>query len=847
MENLPGARGVAMAPPMNAVRLLFLLLLSLLGRAQEASLAPMTDTAFSKWLTGTEWKGTQDGKGAHLWFATPGMVIVRWEFNPGVWDCRAAALVPGEKGKLKWRWNPDSLASCTCTLAEDLKTLAMEDGLMGKWTLAVFSRKPCTVSGGKLATMGAAGFSSWLEKQSLLWRTDTLKFGKGRTVGWLVGSQGNFEIISPGVVEAHTAKDRSNSLLIMFTPSLESAMIYGHWGVSGAKVKAAPPTAIIPAPVFNDPEPTKKTLSAMSKEDFEKWLVGTEWEHTDNNDTSWYWHAAGGFVTWRGHDKHLGFGSAVEKPGHVIWKFTAQANAHNDFTLENSMHAGLYVWEGGKKKSANRLLARRMPFPMHAPSAAQMRASLPETRINMDGGISITFPQSGTALWRHEDGKTTELPLSIPGPGLLQFHWPKNPWDTALVCWRSPSLCRFYWIWGAHEKKLESSVPSAAAAITPDTAGGLFDMGLDDTKAIPVKNPTAAVNALVVMDLGGGRTAGALSKLSLTSLALTSQEAATIAFNQPVGADMKKALREVTRHHAIRQQGWPRGQKMELSFADKYSPKDGPSAAVACALLLESALRGVTLLPDFAVTGDMNADGSVQPIGGVAAKLRGATKGGCKVAAIPDKNATTAADLALTDGAAPFLGLQVFSISHFDDAVKLAVRDDPSLRAVLDSFTAIAGKIKAAPATLRHPETVAALRTLARQAPTHVSARLLLALAEDKLPPALSPSGSLNAIELAITDALEGTSQELLAKSNLDRGKVSSARGKLQQLRSKLDKRTHALADAWVAWCQSVERLTAAARPDENQVKEHKATVKRITAEEEKLRANADFREDLMR
>jgi hypothetical protein len=44
-----------------------------------------------------------------------------------------------------------------------------------------------------------------------------------------------------------------------------------------------------------------------------------------------------------------------------------------------------------------------------------------------------------------------------------------------------------------------------------------------------------------------------------------------------------------------------------------------------------------------------------------------------------------------------------------------------------------------------------------------------------------------------------------------------------------------------------VERLTATARPDDTLVKEHKSAVKRITAEEEKLRANADFREDLIK
>ena len=54
---------------------------------------------------------------------------------------------------------------------------------------------------------------------------------------------------------------------------------------------------------------------------------------------------------------------------------------------------------------------------------------------------------------------------------------------------------------------------------------------------------------------------------------------------------------------------------------------------------------------------------------------------------------------------APFLGIQDFSISHFNDAAKLSVCEDAALRAVLDSTTAITAKIKAVPSELRQPDT----------------------------------------------------------------------------------------------------------------------------------------------
>jgi hypothetical protein len=818
--------------------------------AQEPKLSGLSEAAFSRWLTSTEWKGESGGKRGLLWFATPGIVIWRWEVNPGVWDCRAAALINEGKGKVKWRWNPDAVASCTAAVTEDMKSIALEDGLLGKWTLQPSARKPASVAGGRLSTMGASGFAGWVEKQALRWRELKLDFARGRKVTRDKTEPGKFEIISPGVVEVYSDKERSECLLILFTPGLDGAMIYGPRGVSSARVKGAPETAVIPSPVFNDPDPPQKTLSAMKKEDFEKWFMGTEWEKDDDPRNLWYWFPTPGFASWRDPGSFFGFGGTILSPGHVTWLHRANGNDKNNMEIYSNLTTGEIVYAGGAKRFKIRLIGRRMAFQMHAPSAERMKEVMQESKVGVGNGNTITFPSTSMARWRDGAGKTVDLPLTFPGPGMAQYFWPANPADTALMSWRTPSAIRFYWIWGAGMATMEPFAPDAAGpAATPGAA--IFDMGLKDTKSIPVKKPATSVNALLVMELDGGRMAGASSKLSLTSLALTNEEPATLSFNQPVGADMKKALREVARFHAIRQGGWPRGQKMELSFADKYSPKDGPSAAVACALLLESALRGITLQPDFAVTGDMNADGSVQPIGGVAAKLRGATKGGCTCIAIPDKNAVQAADLALTDGAAPFLGIQVFSILSFDDAAKLAAREDPQLRAIMDSFAAITKKVKADATALRQTDTVNALRELARQAPSHLSARFLLALAENKLPATLSPGGSVTAINLAITDALESTSRELLAKSTLDRGKVSGARSRLQQLRTKLDKSTLPLTDAWIAWSSAIDRLSAASagggKVEAKLVNDLKSASARIQAEESRLSADADFKEDLMR
>jgi hypothetical protein len=839
-------------PPSRFVAAALLVLISILCiplslPAQEPGLSTMTDASFTKWLTGTEWKGEKDGKRAHLWFATPGIIIWRWEYNPGVWDCRAASLIVSGKGKVKWRWNAESVASCSVVVSEDLKSAALEDRLLGKWTLQPSARKNATVSGGRLATTGASGFTAWVERQSLLWRADKLNFTKGRAVAYEKGPKGKFAIVSTGVVEVLFETSPADCLLIIFTPGLDGALVYAPWGVTGARVKGAPATGVPPAPVFNDPEPPLKTLPSMKKEDFEKWLVGTEWEHTDTAGACWHWFATPGMVTRRNSKEQLGWGMNVLAPGKMRWNPRVDMNRQLDMELDSNLTGGEIRWAEEKYKI--RLVARRSPFPMTSPRAEEMGEILAGWKSPVGNGAYVTyFPSSNKAVWNSSDGKKHDLNLTIAAPGTALWSWPETKSDSAMLVFRTPALARICWRWNTTDLSLEKVPVSTGGA---SSSAGLFDMELKDTKPVPMKKQAAAVNALVVISLDGARTAGGLSKLSLTSLPVTNEDAATIKFNQPVGSDMNKALREVIRFHAIRQGGWPRGQRIELSFADKYSPKDGPSAAVACALLLESTLTGKTVSPEFAVTGDMNADGSVQPIGGVAAKLRGATKGGCTRVAIPAKNTVQAADLALTDGAAPFLGIQVFSVDTFDEAAKLAAGDDPALQAVLDTFSAIAKKIKADGASLRQPATIEALRQLAVQSPNHLSARYLLAIAENKLPPALSPPGSVTAINLAIVDALESTSQELLARSNLDRGKVAAARSRLQQVRTKLDKRTLPLADAWIAWSNAIDRLTAAAagggRVEARFINELKTAAARIQNEESRLSSDAEFNEDLLK
>ncbi|NLB18515.1 MAG: ATP-dependent protease LonB, partial [Syntrophomonadaceae bacterium] len=67
-------------------------------------------------------------------------------------------------------------------------------------------------------------------------------------------------------------------------------------------------------------------------------------------------------------------------------------------------------------------------------------------------------------------------------------------------------------------------------------------------------------------------------------------------------------------------------------------PVDGPSAGVAMAVAVISALKNYEVDPLVAMTGEVSVRGQIKPVGGVMAKIEAARKNGLKQVIIPQDN-----------------------------------------------------------------------------------------------------------------------------------------------------------------------------------------------------------------
>jgi ATP-dependent Lon protease len=101
-------------------------------------------------------------------------------------------------------------------------------------------------------------------------------------------------------------------------------------------------------------------------------------------------------------------------------------------------------------------------------------------------------------------------------------------------------------------------------------------------------------------------------------------------------------------------------------------PKDGPSAGIAMATSIASALMKKKVRSDMAMTGEITLRGRVLPIGGLKEKILAAHRGNIKMVIIPKDNEKDLAEVPQNVQNA----LKIVFVDHIDEVLKIAFDEE---------------------------------------------------------------------------------------------------------------------------------------------------------------------------
>ncbi|MDD2180314.1 endopeptidase La [Acidovorax sp. D2M1] len=112
---------------------------------------------------------------------------------------------------------------------------------------------------------------------------------------------------------------------------------------------------------------------------------------------------------------------------------------------------------------------------------------------------------------------------------------------------------------------------------------------------------------------------------------------------------------------------------IHIHVPDGATPKDGPSAGAAMTTAFVSALTGIPVRGDVAMTGEITLRGEVTAIGGLKEKLLAALRGGIKTVLIPEENVKDLTEI--PDNVKS--GLEIVPVRWIDKVLEVALESKP--------------------------------------------------------------------------------------------------------------------------------------------------------------------------
>ncbi|MDR2044611.1 MAG: endopeptidase La [Clostridium sp.] len=132
-------------------------------------------------------------------------------------------------------------------------------------------------------------------------------------------------------------------------------------------------------------------------------------------------------------------------------------------------------------------------------------------------------------------------------------------------------------------------------------------------------------------------------------------------------------VRSVSKKHQIKQEIF-RKHDFHIHIPEGAVPKDGPSAGITMATALLSAITGVPVYADVAMTGEITLRGRVLPIGGLKEKLLAAKAAGMKKVLVPEKNRRDVEEISKEIRS----GLEIVFVEKMEQVIAHALRQDVS-------------------------------------------------------------------------------------------------------------------------------------------------------------------------
>jgi len=135
---------------------------------------------------------------------------------------------------------------------------------------------------------------------------------------------------------------------------------------------------------------------------------------------------------------------------------------------------------------------------------------------------------------------------------------------------------------------------------------------------------------------------------------------------------------------------------IHIHVPDGATPKDGPSAGAAMTTAFVSALTGIPVRADVAMTGEITLRGEVTEIGGLKEKLLAAHRGGIKTVLIPEANAKDLQDIPENVKSQ----LEIIPVKWIDKVLEIALECQPQPLPEDESKVIEAAKVEPAAAAV---------------------------------------------------------------------------------------------------------------------------------------------------